>query len=93
MKLSTSETNELHPSEVPLIDESNDNGPFLLLLCDNRFEKIFLDSREDISISNLKKGIAGLFQVSAVLRKSYYYFHREMNAKQNHRVMSEHFTM
>jgi hypothetical protein len=39
------------------------NDPFLLKLCANRFEKIFLDPREDIPMRNLKKAIAALFQV------------------------------
>ncbi|XP_075214236.1 microsomal triacylglycerol transfer protein isoform X2 [Lycorma delicatula] len=38
------------------------NGPFLIVWENGRVQYIYIDSEEDTSISNLKKGVASLFQ-------------------------------
>lgn len=68
MKFSTlSRANKLHSKATDASElTSIENRPFLLHLCDNRFENIFLNPKEDDAMKNLKKAIAALFQVSII---------------------------
>lgn len=44
--------------------ETLQNSPFLVYWKSGKIEDVYLDTKEEISITNIKKGIASLFQVS-----------------------------
>lgn len=47
--------------------ENLNNGPFLIHWVNGKITAIYLDQQEEISLSNLKKGISSLFQVNATI--------------------------
>lgn len=50
---------DVHKSQL----ESLQNSPFLAKWENGKISDVYIDAKEEISITNIKKGIASLFQV------------------------------